>query len=103
MAKLHRMDDGHYAFHCPGCECAHLIPVAGSVQPVWGWNKSIDAPTFTPSIRVTFPANPDAVEEFREWRKARCCHSFVTDGKIAFLGDSTHKLSGMMVLLPEWG
>ena len=27
------------------------------------------------------------------------CHSFVTDGKIRFLGDSTHKLKGQTVPL----
>jgi hypothetical protein len=29
------------------------------------------------------------------------CHSFVTDGKIEFLNDSTHKLAGQTVPLPD--
>lgn len=29
------------------------------------------------------------------------CHSYVTDGKIRFLGDCTHKLVGQTVELPE--
>ena len=30
------------------------------------------------------------------------CHSFVTDGRIQFLGDCTHKLAGQTVNIPEW-
>lgn len=30
------------------------------------------------------------------------CHSFVTDGRIQFLTDSTHELAGQTVDLPEW-
>jgi hypothetical protein len=29
------------------------------------------------------------------------CHSFVTDGRIQFLSDSTHALAGQTVDLPE--
>lgn len=100
-AKLHRMDVTHVAFHCPGCEGGHMVSHSGP-HPVWGWNGSMDAPTFTPSIRVTYPANPNAIEEFKEWRTERCCHSFVTDGKIQFLGDCTHKLAGQTVEIPDW-
>jgi hypothetical protein len=30
-----------------------------------------------------------------------CCHSFVTNGKIQFLADCTHKLAGQTVELPD--
>jgi hypothetical protein len=30
------------------------------------------------------------------------CHSFVTDGRIQFLDDSTHELAGETADLPEW-
>ena len=30
------------------------------------------------------------------------CHSFVTDGRIQFLGDCTHSLAGQTVDLPEF-
>ena len=99
--KLHRMDANHLAFHCPGCEGGHMVRVSGD-HPVWGWNGSMDAPTFTPSILVRYPANPNALEEFKEWRTERRCHSFVTNGNIQFLQDSTHKLSGQTVPIPDW-
>jgi hypothetical protein len=52
----------------------------------------MDRPTFTPSIRVTI---------YRPTGD-RLCHSFVTDGYICFLPDSTHSLAGQTVPLPDW-
>jgi len=99
MAKIHKMceDAGlfketDYAFHCPGGECGHAIRVKGP-EPCWGWNGSTEAPTFTPSIFVNRGStNPTAPQ----------CHSFVTDGKIQFLGDCSHSLKGQTVELPDW-
>ena len=68
----------------------------------WGWNGSVDAPTFSPSIKVTWPANPAAIDGFEEWRTERICHSFVRDGMIEFCDDSTHTGKGRMIALPEW-
>ena len=101
MAKIRLATDGTALFECPGCDGMHGIPIKGENHPVWGWNGSVDAPTFTPSILVTYPANPNAIEEFKEWRTERRCHSFVTDGKIQYLGDCTHALAGKTVDLPE--
>jgi hypothetical protein len=100
MAKLHKVDEQHIVFHCPGCDSGHMIPISG--PHAWGWNGSMDAPTFTPSILVRNPANPNALEEFKEWRTERRCHSFVRDGHIQYLTDSTHKLSGQTVPIPDW-
>lgn len=87
-------------FFCPGCGCAHNVKVAG--ENSWGWNQSIEAPTFTPSVLVTYDAKPEASEEFKEWRTARVCHSFVTDGMIQFLGDCTHHLAGQTIPLADF-
>lgn len=91
----------HLHFRCPGCNGVHGVSVGGT--NTWGWNGSVDRPTFTPSVLVTYPANQNASEEFKEWRTERRCHSFVTDGCIQFLGDCTHGLAGQTVDLPEWG
>jgi len=62
-------------------------------HPVWGWNGSMDSPTFTPSIFVNRgEVNPTAP----------ACHSFVTDGKIQFLGDCSHSMAGTTVEIPDW-
>lgn len=60
--------------------------------PRWTWNGSLDAPTFSPSLLVTWPQK--GIEQR--------CHSFITDGKIAFCGDSTHALAGQTIDIPEW-
>ncbi|CAG0967232.1 hypothetical protein MTYP_01060 [Methylophilaceae bacterium] len=88
------------SFHCPGCKRGHGVPVDGSRG--WVWNQNLEKPTLSPSILVTYPANPNAAEEFKEWRTKRICHSFVTDGRIQFLSDCTHELAGQTVDLPDW-
>lgn len=114
MAKIRLATDGTAHFECPGCDCMHGIRIKGETHPVWGWNGSMDAPTFTPSILIrsghfdpgrtsdkcwcTYNAeHPDEPAPF----KCSVCHSFVTDGKIQFLGDCTHALAGQTVELPE--
>ncbi len=88
-------------FICPGCAFPHVLNVGAVKRPHWDWNGDVERPTIKPSIQVTLPANPDASEEFKEWRKERRCHSFVTDGRIQFLVDSTHALAGQTVDLPD--
>lgn len=82
-------------FRCPGCEDVHGVVVdAGPV--VWGWNGDLELPTFTPSVLVRLDVSPP------NQHLSRVCHSFVTDGRIQFLGDCTHTLAGQTVDLPEW-
>lgn len=85
-----------YAFFCPGCKCAHAF------NTKWQFNGDMEKPTITPSILVTWPANPKAEERFKEWRTERKCHSYVTDGRIQFLSDCTHDLKGQTVDLPDF-
>lgn len=89
-------------FWCPGCDGSHAIQHGAGDGPRWGWDGNAEQPTFTPSILVRYPANPNAGEEFKEWRKERVCHSFVTGGRIQFLSDCTHELAGQTVDLPDW-
>jgi len=108
MARARRATDGngtvYIAIECKGCDERHTVVVArgiGDIGPVWGFNGSLELPTFTPSLRVTWPANPNAIAGFEEWRTERCCHSFVADGRIQYLGDCTHSLAGQTIDLPE--
>jgi hypothetical protein len=100
MAKLRRQQGGRIAFLCPGCGECHSVPVEG--PQAWQWNGSLECATLAPSLLVTYPANPNALEEFKEWRTERRCHSFVRNGQIQFLTDSTHKLAGQTVPIPNW-
>lgn len=92
MSKV-RVLNGQASFWCPGCGQPHSISIdpanarqmGDGSKPSWTYNGNDDAPTFTPSVN------------YPEW-----CHFWVTDGKIQFLSDSVHELSGQTVELPEW-
>ncbi len=101
------------SFTCPGCGDDHVANIEGG-PPCWAWNGSLDRPTLSPSLLVrcghymsehrsekcwcTYNAeHPDNPAPFTCY----VCHSFVSDGQIKFLGDSTHALAGQTVDLPE--
>lgn len=94
MAKFHEIEPEYVAWHCPGCEGGHGVPVNGHKSGKgWQWNGSLDLPTLAPSVLVNVGgANPTAP----------ICHTFIRDGKIQFLGDCTHALAGKTVDVPEW-
>jgi hypothetical protein len=116
-----KRDDGirTLMFECPGCDMMHQVNVAGSGRPMWTWNGSIERPTFSPSVLVTYDHMSEAgrarsktfhekhgrypTHEENPYDVHDICHSFVTDGHIQFLGDCTHKLAGQTVDLPEIG
>ena len=112
--KIYEMSDTFVAFHCPGREDAHVVSISGD-GAVWEWNRRLDLPTFLPSILVRsghYAQAPGTTECWCTYAAAhpekppafKCgiCHSFVTAGKIGFLPDSTHKLAGQTVDLPDW-
>lgn len=83
-------------FFCPGCQEDHSIPLRPADRPPsWEYRGTQDAPTLSPSILRTWKSGDP------ENHPDRICHSFVTDGRIQFLGDCTHNLAGQTVVLPE--
>lgn len=109
--KLRSQQGDLVAFMCPGCREMHQLRISGA--HAWGYNGNPDAPTFTPSVLMksghycsgqqgkdcwcTFEARIGRPSPF----KCFVCHSFVTDGRIQFLGDCTHALAGQTVDLPD--
>jgi len=89
MAKIRTMiyTDGetHHLYRCPGCGYEHAFS-----SSVHKYNGDVDKPTITPSLLHSNPQN------------YRTCHSFITDGKIQFLGDCWHELKGQTVELPDY-
>jgi hypothetical protein len=86
MAKAKKAVGSRLHFWCPGCDQVHGIRYANPTPgPDWGWNGDLESPTITPSVLVE--GGPDEIR----------CHSFVTDGQIQFLHDSTHALAGQTV------
>lgn len=84
---------GIFEFFCPGCKMVHQINTKTTTMPFWSFNNSLDAPTISPSILVRM--------SFKESKPQKICHSYIKEGKIEFLSDSTHALSGKTVTLDE--
>lgn len=91
------------AFWCPGCSSAHVVRVGVGKGPWWEWNENPASPTFYPSILVTYEG-VDAGQRCRDGRTAppAICHSYITEGYIEFLNDSTHAMCGQTMPLPDW-
>lgn len=88
VRPLSSTGDASYGFSvwCPGCEDYHVLRG-------WRFNGDLVSPTFEPSLLVSYKDERGAVEVGR-------CHSYIRDGRIEFLDDSTHKLKGQTVELP---
>lgn len=111
QGKLRVIENGMLAFWCTGCQSYHYIHINRGNHPVWSFNGDYDNPTFFPSILVRSGhylsnSHPDDCwcnfkerfpEEGEPPFKCTVCHSFVTDGKIQYLGDCTHELAGKTV------
>lgn len=117
MNVLREAEGGLMMFHCPGCGHHHAIRVSEGPHSCWTWNADMIKPTFSPSILVTGKDfTPKGWEDYEAWCESgypalngrefdsapTVCHSFVTDGRIQFLGDCTHALAGQTVDLPAW-
>lgn len=91
-----RRGTSFYAHWCPGCEGMHVI------YDTWGFNGDVNAPTFTPSVKITY-SGKDAGEKRDDDDRApaKCCHYILTGGVINFCGDCTHPLVGKSVPLPD--
>lgn len=89
-----------WRIECPACRAdtgngAHILTTGEHLPTRWGFNGDADRPTFTPSLLCRYP--------FGEERREVVCHSFITDGRIQYLGDCTHAMAGQTVDLPELG
>lgn len=103
-----------YSFWCPGCEQYHGVIVKSPTSPLWSFNNSLTHPTFKPSILVRSVSTPKFIEKDKKGEyilgpdgrlkgaKDIVCHSYITDGKINFLGDCTHALKGQTVDLVDF-
>lgn len=82
-------------FWCPGCESAHIVPIAG-LEP-WQFDGNVEAPTITPSIKNMKPIpDTDPVQHTTE------CHVNVTKGMLQFHSDCAHPLAGQTVPMAPW-
>lgn len=91
-------------FYCPGCNRMHEI---SDKDGGWQFNGDFENPTFSPSVLVkgTHWITDEGIEIVRNGgeveRRKFICHSFVKNGHIQYLNDSTHDLAGQTIELPE--
>lgn len=81
------------AYLCPGCRMSHELNL-GPDKPNWQWDGNAEAPTLHPSVNINMAATVTS--------KSFVCHSWVRNGMIEFLNDSTHALAGKTVPLVEF-
>ncbi len=98
---LREAADNSLLFWCPGCKESHRVQHGPGTGPRWIWNGDIHKPTFIPGILARISHYAEHSEEDVDF-ECRICHSFVTDGRIQFLTDSTHTLAGQTVDLPNF-
>jgi len=96
--RLRSVAGGGIMFWCPGCDGAHIVMTGEGPGPRWEYNGNPDAPTFIPSVLVTY----DGADAGIDGAPPAVCHSHVTDGRIQFLGDCKHALAGQTVELPDF-
>lgn len=66
-----------------------ILKGSRDLNNAWTWNGDTEKPTVKPNVLFTRPTQTNR------------CHSWVTDGKVQFLNDSTHNLSGQTVELED--
>ena len=98
MKPVIKQNEEMLRFNCPGCNTFHAIQHGAEDGPNWSWNGSLEKPTFSPSVLVTY----EGKDAGKDGAPPAVCHSFVIDGCIQFLNDCTHRLAGQTVDLPEW-
>jgi len=110
--KLRNMEDGGLGYWCQGCDTLHQVWVGDGSGPRWVWNGDVERPTFTPSVLVQWdlwgpmPTTKEIRDKIKsgeivQQKQHHVCHTFITDGRVQFLGDCTHQYAGQTLDLPD--
>lgn len=89
MSRARKVGKNTVQIECPGCDCIHSVGLE-----TWTWNGDTQLPTLSPSLLVTVTYGTDKKKKF-------ICHSFVENGQIRYLDDTTHQFKGQTLDLPE--
>jgi len=82
--KVRRTLDGLQIWWCDGCKTHHWADAR------WNFDGNVESPTFSPSFLVRNTPNQGDV-----------CHSYVRDGQVQYLNDTTHALKGQTLPLKD--
>jgi hypothetical protein len=96
MRVIRKATNGHRIFFCPGCKNAIALPTQETQGPgpKWDFNGDLEKPTFSPSILTRYDFGSDG-------QNPKICHSYIRNGQIEFLSDSSHSLAGKTVPLQD--
>lgn len=96
MAKfqVEQHDQEYVIYFCPGCKYNHSVP-----SKRWNWNKNVDKPTLSPSVRHFIPEHTD--EDGTKTPERTICHYHIKAGIISYCDDCQHELKGKTVELPD--
>lgn len=89
---------------CPACKEVHQFALDGpnSSGARWTWDGNREAPSFTPSMRITTGPRPMVPVGRPDAGRVDICHYILTGGIINFCGDCTHEMAGQSVPIPDW-
>lgn len=92
--KIIESTSGTYTHWCPGCKSRHMIntTVPNSNNAIWFYNGDHDSPTFRPSVNIRTTSDAGI----------HVCHYIITDGKIAYCADTTHKFAEQTLDVPDF-
>ena len=95
--KIKRVNESRLEHWCNGCNRSHSVWIKpdkdyNNQNPVWEFNNNFELPTFSPSVK----------HRFGNYVGPTVCHYFIIDGEIHYCADSTHKLKGEIVELPDY-
>ena len=114
---LRNVEDGSWAFWCPGCKCGHVFYV-DKPSPIWCADCGGHWRVGQPENHLPFCKNPATKMGPYHWtfngdmerptfapsllcglKSPPRCHLFVRDGMIQFLGDCAHEFANRTVPL----
>lgn len=90
IARLEHAKDDYLWIWCAACNTHHAVSVTGSHK--WEWNGSLEKPTLTPSVKVSY---------YEGEQVTTICHYMLIDGQQEFCADSTHAFAGKTVPLED--
>lgn len=92
LVRYTYVDGFAYSHWCPGCKHSHTYYVQCN-NHTWTFDGNLDKPTFAPSMLEYYTK--------KDGTRVTCCHYFLKEGIIEFLGDCPHELKGQHVPLPD--
>jgi hypothetical protein len=90
---LNKLSNG-YSHWCEACQRQHIVP------DDWVFNNNMASPTFTPSIKISYPNGYGRLDpDNGPLPKDYICHYSITDGSIIYHSDCTHRFASKILPL----